>query len=229
MMPARTSRFSSCSRRAATSISQVFPTPGAAPRKILRAAFAFLGGRFDQGVGIGSVFPGDRHGSKKALLFEKRSKNFLSLGTDGRGLLVEGQVEFQNVYAGFSNEAQDGQARVRIHQPLHVRNRAMTGGGDARYLARGVLRGNVGVETGSGGGDGIRRDRPPLRNLRRQPSPGRPRPATWGRGWSRTNWSHCRAKAPSWSDPSGRCPSSPKDAGGSRCQRQNSGRSATSR
>src|ERR1700722_4823615 len=168
---------------AATSISQVLPTPGAAPRKIFRyprwPRSAWASNASGSGLASGPLGAMEPIHKKFGGAAPPRS---VRIGCDAHALLwgrgstlrkllrpgkmIQGDVELQHVHMVLADDAVEvGMVRHLLHQPDHGVRRQVPGGGDGRRLAHRVVQRDVGVETRPRGGDGISRHRPRTERL----------------------------------------------------------------
>ncbi len=75
---------------------------------------------------------------------------------------VEGEVELQDVDAGFADEAEQPSGGVPVDQPSHVGGCHAAGGGDPVHLQTGVGDADVRVEAAAAGGDRVGGDGGPV-------------------------------------------------------------------
>ncbi len=188
---------------AVVSISNVLPTPGAAPRKILSRP------RPSRGIAV-SKASGEGRPSRPLMRrhvppVHAGASRYQPSSAQG----VQRQVEREHVDCASRRAGRTAGPRCGRPPAAHAVHRQVARLGDARHLEQGGRRRDVGVEAAGRRGDQVHRDRgaagSPRPACRVGASPGRAAPWRWGRRWSRRSSARCTAPGPSWCCPPGRC------------------------
>src|SRR6478609_6515424 len=153
--PATTSTPSFSFARAEVNISYVLPTPGAAPRKILRRPPAFASrlcsANRASGDGRFPISPASSIINTPAC-----SAGLLYWGSMGCGT-VEREIKRKNVDTGLAQDTKQSSLRMLIDELTDAILRPPARLGDARDLEQRPFRRNMGIEPASRGGNQVLR------------------------------------------------------------------------